>query len=90
MHLVIHNSSQPGPAHVAHPSHKRRYVLQPQPDRLGARLSIALAGQKTTPLCDQSQHRIELRNPLGWLFLVQDERGLPLVGLKQQIPPVSN
>ena len=42
--ISLYTTLPPSLAHVAHPRHKRRYVLQPQPDRLGTGLTVALAG----------------------------------------------
>ncbi len=53
------------------------------PDGFDARLAIAFAREEATEPDDERYHFIELRRFVGRGPL-EDERGLPLIGLKQQ------
>lgn len=74
----------PGLAHVFDSSSEIHGSLHASPDGFDARLAVAFARDKAAEHRDEPYHFVQSRRFVGRSLLVEDEGGLPFIGLEQQ------
>lgn len=82
--IPLHTSLMLSFAHVLDTRSEVHDLLHASPDGFDARVAVAFAREETAEHGDEPYHFVQPRRFVGRGLFVEDEGGLPFIGLEQQ------